>query len=47
MALAVPARVDERPVAISLAGPAERIEKHRESYLAALRDVRDSLLADH
>lgn len=46
-ALAVPARLDERPVAISVAGPTERIEKHRESYLAALRDVRDCLLADH
>ncbi|ODV43816.1 IclR family transcriptional regulator [Cupriavidus sp. UYMMa02A] len=46
-ALAVPARLDERPVAISLAGPTERIERHRESCLAALRDVRDSLLAEH
>ncbi|HBD37681.1 MULTISPECIES: IclR family transcriptional regulator [unclassified Cupriavidus] len=46
-ALAVPACLGERPVAISLAGPSERIEKHRESYLAALREVRDSMLADH
>ncbi|MGO4327875.1 IclR family transcriptional regulator [Cupriavidus sp. 2TAF22] len=46
-ALAVAARLGERPVAISVAGPAERIEKHHESYLAALREVRDSLLADH
>lgn len=46
-ALAMPAHLDERPVALSLAGPTERIEKHRESYLAALRDVRDSMLADH
>ncbi|MBF6989215.1 MULTISPECIES: IclR family transcriptional regulator [unclassified Cupriavidus] len=46
-ALAVAARLGDRPVAISVAGPTERIEKHRESYLAALRDVRDSLLSEH
>ncbi|AQV98658.1 IclR family transcriptional regulator [Cupriavidus necator] len=46
-ALAVPARLDDRPVAISLAGPTERIERHREPYLAALREVRDALLPDN
>ncbi|SCU96128.1 Regulatory protein, IclR [Cupriavidus necator] len=47
-ALAMPARLGgERHVAISLAGPTERIEKHRDSYLAALSDVRNALLADH
>lgn len=46
-ALAVSARLGDRPVAISLAGPTDRIEKHREPYLAALREVRNALLADH
>lgn len=46
-ALAVSAHLGDQPVAISLAGPAERIEKHHDSYRAALRDVRDALLADH
>ncbi|MGH8808817.1 MAG: IclR family transcriptional regulator [Noviherbaspirillum sp.] len=46
-ALAIAARLGDRPVAISVAGPTERIEKHHESYLAALREVRRSLLADH
>ncbi|MCY1219256.1 Bacterial transcriptional regulator [compost metagenome] len=46
-ALAVSARLGERPVAISVAGPTERIERQRDFYLAALRDVRDALLADH
>ncbi|RDK08871.1 IclR family transcriptional regulator [Cupriavidus lacunae] len=46
-ALAVPARLDDRPVAISLAGPTERIERHREPYLAALREVRDALLPEN
>lgn len=46
-ALAVSARLGDRPVAISLAGPTGRIEKHREPYLAALRDVRNALLADN
>ncbi len=45
-ALAVAGWLGDQPVGISLAGPAERIAKHRETYLAALREVRNSLLAD-
>lgn len=44
-ALAMAALVNEQPVAISLAGPSERFERHRESYLAALREVRGTLLS--
>ncbi|WP_454739540.1 IclR family transcriptional regulator domain-containing protein [Cupriavidus necator] len=45
-ALAVAGWLGDQPVGISLAGPAERIAKNRENYLAALREVRNSLLAD-
>ncbi|MDQ0138524.1 IclR family transcriptional regulator [Cupriavidus necator] len=46
-ALAVSAQLGDRPVAISLAGPTERMERHRQPYMAALREVRDAMLADH
>jgi DNA-binding IclR family transcriptional regulator len=45
-ALAVAGWLGDQPVGISLAGPADRIEKNRENYLAALSEVRNSLLAD-
>lgn len=45
-ALAVSGWLGDQPVGISLAGPAERIERNREHYLAALSEVRNSLLAD-
>ena len=43
-ALAVAARLGDIPVALSLAGPTERIDRNRDSYLKALREVRGSLL---
>lgn len=43
--LAVAGALGGRPVSISLAGPTERIDRNRESYLAALREVRDALLS--
>lgn len=45
-ALPVAGWLGDQPVGISLAGPAECIAKNRENYLAALREVRNSLLAD-
>lgn len=44
-ALAMPVRLRDGLVAISVAGPTGRIEKHRKAHLAALRNVRDSLLS--
>jgi DNA-binding IclR family transcriptional regulator len=44
-ALAVTGTLGDQAVALSLAGPAERVEKHRKAYLQALFEVRDSLQA--
>ncbi len=46
-ALAVSGWLGDQPVGISLAGPADRIVRHRDAYLEALRDVRAALLADN
>lgn len=43
-ALAVAARLGDHPVALSLAGPTERIDRNRETYLQVLREVRGTLL---
>ncbi len=45
--LAVSGWVGSLPVALSLGGPTVRIERNRESYLRALREVRDTLLSDN
>lgn len=44
-ALAMAAVVNGLPVGISLAGPIERMDRNRDRYLGALRDVRASLLS--
>ncbi|AZW29670.1 transcriptional regulator, IclR family, C-terminal domain protein [Bordetella bronchiseptica GA96-01] len=44
-ALAVPGALGEQPVGLSLAGPSDRVHKHRKAYLQALFAVRDSLSA--
>ncbi len=44
--LAVSGWLGGQPVGISLAGPAERMRKNQEAYLTAMREVRDSLMAD-
>ncbi|WP_395709603.1 IclR family transcriptional regulator [Reyranella sp.] len=46
-ALAVSGRLGGQPVAMSLAGPVERIDRNRKAYLQALREVRDMLFADN
>ncbi len=46
-ALAVSLRLGGQPVGLSLAGPVDRIEKHRETYLSALREVSQALQADN
>jgi IclR family KDG regulon transcriptional repressor len=46
-ALAVSGWLGGQPVAVSLAGPIERIDRHRKQYLEALFEVRDSSFADH
>lgn len=46
-ALAVSAVLNGQPIGISLAGPTERLDRHRASYLAALQEVRASLLSPH
>ncbi|QQX82791.1 IclR family transcriptional regulator [Cupriavidus necator] len=45
-ALAVSLWLGEQPVGVSIAGPADRIEKHRERYLSALCEVSQALQAD-
>lgn len=45
--LATAVMVGDQPVGISLAGPQERFDRHRDTYLAALNEVRASLLAAH
>jgi len=42
-ALAVAGTLGDQAVALSLAGPADRVDKHRKAYLQALFDVRDTL----
>ncbi|RDK08863.1 IclR family transcriptional regulator [Cupriavidus lacunae] len=44
--LAVAGWLGGRPAGISLAGPADRMKKNREEYLAALVEVRDALMAE-
>lgn len=44
-ALATAAIVGEQSVGISLAGPFERFSRHRDTYLAALHEVKVSLLS--
>ncbi len=44
--LAVTGSLAGLPVGISLAGPADRMRKHRDAYLEALREVRDGLLGE-
>ena len=46
-ALAVSGWLGDQPVGISIAGPAERVERHREAYIASLRDARAALLNEH
>lgn len=45
-ALAVSGWLGGQPVALSLAGPSERMARHHESYLQALREVQGTLLTD-
>jgi hypothetical protein len=42
-ALAVSLWLDGQPVGVSIAGPAERMRKHREHHLSALREVSQCL----
>ncbi|MEM5275971.1 Transcriptional regulator, IclR family [Cupriavidus taiwanensis] len=44
--LAVAGWLGGQPAGISLAGPAERMRKHHDAYLAALMEVRDGLMAE-
>ncbi|ODV44499.1 IclR family transcriptional regulator [Cupriavidus sp. UYMMa02A] len=44
--LAVSGWLGDQPVGLSLAGPAERMRKNHEAYLAVLRGVRNALLSD-
>jgi DNA-binding IclR family transcriptional regulator len=44
--LAVSGWLGGQPVALSLAGPTERIEQHRSAYLKALNEVRSAFLGD-
>ncbi|KJK26412.1 IclR family transcriptional regulator [Burkholderiaceae bacterium 16] len=44
--LAVSGWLGGQPVGISLAGPAERMKRSQDAYLTAMREVRDSLMAD-
>lgn len=46
-ALAVSGWLNEQPVALSLAGPSERMDRNHQIYLRALREARGALLADH
>ncbi|MGT2492112.1 IclR family transcriptional regulator [Cupriavidus basilensis] len=45
--LAVTGWLGGQPVGISLAGPADRMRRHRDAYLEALREVRDGLLGEN
>ena len=47
MALAVSGWLGDQPAAISLAGPAERVERHREACMKSLRDAHAALFTDH
>lgn len=42
--LAVSGWLGDQPVALSLAGPSERVREHRDAYLQALLDVRQAFL---
>ena len=42
--LAIAGWIGELPVGLAIAGPNERMERHRDSYLKALKDVAASLL---
>ena len=44
-ALAMSGLLNEQPVGISIAGPSDRVRRHHKAYLAALKEVRDTLLA--
>ncbi|SCU96069.1 Transcriptional regulator, IclR family [Cupriavidus necator] len=44
--LAVAGWIGGQPAGISLAGPAERMRKNHDEYLAALLEVRDGLMAE-
>ncbi|CAG2151572.1 Pectin degradation repressor protein KdgR [Cupriavidus yeoncheonensis] len=44
--LAVTGWLAGQPAGISLAGPADRMRKHRDAYLEALREVRNGLLGE-
>ena len=46
-ALAVSLWMGGQPVGLSLAGPVDRIEKNRETYLSALHEVSQALQADN
>ncbi|MDM0015346.1 IclR family transcriptional regulator [Variovorax sp. J22P168] len=46
-ALAVSGWLNEQPVALSLAGPTERMDRNHDIYLRALRESSSALLADH
>ncbi|MET0542301.1 MAG: IclR family transcriptional regulator [Variovorax sp.] len=46
-ALAVSGWLNDQPVALSLAGPSERMDRNQEIYLQALQEARSALLADH
>lgn len=46
-ALAVSGWLNDQPVALSLAGPSERMDRNHEIYLRALCDARSALLADN
>ncbi|MBU7572607.1 MAG: IclR family transcriptional regulator [Hydrogenophaga sp.] len=45
-ALAVSGWLNGQPVALSLAGPIARMDRHQEIYLQALQEARSALLAD-